>query len=157
MTLRRAPVGLVGRAGLVGLVGVALLAPLLAACGGGGGYCDKVKGHQAEIGSAIRNGDPTGALQLLSAFQDLEAAAPDDTKDDYQLVVTRIAGLRSALDDAGVDASSYDPRHPPAGVTRAQRADIRRAAAQLAPPDVAQAPASVEQEVRDVCHTPLEA
>jgi hypothetical protein len=138
------------------LAATVLLVPLLTACGGDDGYCDQVKAHQAEIGSAIHNGDPTGALQLLPAFRDLEAAAPDDTKDDYQLLVSRITGLRTALDDAGVDASSYDPRHPPAGITPAERADIRRAAAQLATPDVAQALASVEQEVLDVCHTPLE-
>lgn len=148
MTLRRSPAV---------VAGVVLLATVLTACGGGDGYCDRVESHQAEIGSAIRNGDPTGALQLLSAFQDLEAAAPDDTKEDYQLLVTRITGLRDALHDAGVDASSYDPRHPPAGLTPAERADIRRAAAQLATPDVAQALTSVQQEVRDVCHTPLEA
>jgi hypothetical protein len=138
-----------------GLTGVVLLAPLLSACSGSDGYCDRVEGHQAEVGSAIRNGDPTGALQLLSAFQDLQAAAPDDVQDDYQLLVTRITALRSALDDAGVDPSSYDPQHPPAGVTPAERTDIRQAAAQLAAPDVAQALVSVQQEVLDVCHIPL--
>ena len=139
-----------------GLAGAVLLAPLLTACAGGNdSYCDTVRSHQAEVGSAIRNGDPTGALQLLSAFQDLQDAAPDDVQDDYQLLVTRITALRTALDDAGVDPSSYDPQHPPAGVTPAERADIRQAAAELAAPDVAQALVSVQQEVLDVCHTPL--
>ena len=139
-----------------GLAGVLLVAPLLTACGGGDGYCDTVKSHQSEIGSAIRNGDPTGALQLESAFEDLQDAAPDDVQDEYQLLVTRITALRAALGDAGVDPSSYDPQHPPSGLPPAERAAIRRAAAALAAPDVAQALASVQQEVLDVCHTPLE-
>jgi hypothetical protein len=139
-----------------GLAVALLLAPLLAACGGHESYCDRVKDHQSEIASAQSNGDRTGVLQLLPAFSDLQDAAPDDVKDDYQLLVTRITALRSALDDAGVDASSYDPQHPPPGLTAAERDDIRQAAAQLAARDVAQALTSVQQEVRDVCHTPLD-
>ena len=139
-----------------GLAVALLLLPLLTACGGHQGYCDRVKDHQSEIASATSNGDQTGVLQLLPAFQDLHDAAPDDVQDEYQLLVTRITALRSALDDAGVDASSYDPQHPPPGLTATQRADIRQAAAQLAAPDVAQALTSVQQEVLDVCHTPLD-
>jgi len=146
---------MIARRTRAGLAGVVLLASLLTACGGNDGYCDRVQDHQAEVGSAIRNSDPTGALQLLPAFQDLRAAAPDDVRDDYQLLVTRITALRSALDDAGVDPSSYDPQHPPAGVSPTERTAIRQAAAQLAAPDVAQALVSVQQEVLDVCHTPL--
>jgi len=139
-----------------GLAGAVLLAPVLAACGGHDSYCDRVRDHQGEIGSALRNGDRTGALQLLPAFQDLQDAAPDDVQDDYQLLVSRITALRDALDAAGVDASSYDPQHPPAGLTPSERAAIRRAAAELAAPDAVQALASVQQEALDVCHTPLE-
>jgi hypothetical protein len=128
----------------------------LTACGRHESYCDRVTSHPSEIASAAGNGDRTGVLQLLPAFQDLQDAAPDDVQDDYQLLVTRITALRSALDAAGVDPSSYDPRHPPAGLTDAQRGAIRQAAAGLAAPDVAQALASVQQEVLDVCHTPLD-
>jgi hypothetical protein len=148
--------GRAGPIGRVGLVGVVLLTSLLSSCGGHQDYCDTVRSHQSEIGSAARNGDPTGALQLLPAFQDLQSAAPDDVQDDYQVVVTRLTALRTALDDAGVDASSYDPKHPPPGLAPSQRAAIRRAAAELAAPDVAQALATVQQEVLDVCHVPLE-
>ena len=138
-----------------GLAGVVVLVPLMTACGGHDSYCDTVRSHQSEIGSAVRNGDPTGALQLLSAFDDLRASAPADVQDEYQLLVSRISDLRNALDDAGVDASSYDPQHPPAGSDPAERAAIRRAAAGLAAPDTAQALATVQQEALDVCHTPL--
>jgi hypothetical protein len=147
---------MIGRRTRAGLAGAVLLAPLLTACGGHDGYCDRVRDHQAEIGSALRNGDRSGALQLLSAFQDLQGAAPDDVQDDYQLLVTRITALRDALDDAGVDASSYDPKRPPAGLTPAERTRVSRAAAELAAPDAVQALGSVQQEVLDVCHISLE-
>jgi hypothetical protein len=138
-----------------GVAAAVLLVPLLAGCGQKS-YCDRVTGHQSEIASAMHDGSRTGILALLPAFQDLKAAAPDDVQDDYQLVITRITSLQHALDDAGVDSSSYDPRNPPPGLTPDQRAAIRRAAAALAAPDTVQALASVQQEVLDVCHTPLE-
>jgi hypothetical protein len=132
-----------------------LLVPLLTGCGRQS-YCDTVKSHQSEMGSAMHNGARAGILRLLPAFQDLEDTAPDDVRDDYQLLVSRITALKSALDDAGVDASSYDPQHPPSGLTPGQRAAIRQAAARLAAPDAVQALGNVQQEVLDVCHVPLE-
>lgn len=134
---------------------VVLLAPLLTGCGQQS-YCDTVRSHQSEMGSAMHSGNRTGILQLLPAFQDLEHTAPSDVTDDYQLLVSRITALKNALDDAGVEASSYDPQHPPSGLTPDQRTAIRQAAARLAAPDTVQALASVQQEVLDVCHVPLE-
>ncbi len=63
--------------------------------------------------------------------------------------------LRDALDDAGVDPSTYDPKKPPTGVTEEQRAAIAAAATALASRETQQAFESVQQEVRDVCGTPL--
>jgi hypothetical protein len=139
------------------LAAALLVAPLLTGCGGGGkGYCQTVADHQSEIASAMRSDPHTGALRLLPAFEDLRDVAPDDVADDWQLLVTRITALRTALDDAGVDPTSYDPAHPPAGLTSEERARIRRAAGQLAAPDTVQALGAVQQEVLDVCHEPLE-
>jgi hypothetical protein len=138
------------------LVAGLLIVPLLAGCGGGKSYCETVKAHQGEIGSVMRSSSRTGALQLLPAFEDLAGKAPDDVQDDWQLLVARITALHDALQDAGVDPTTYDPKHPPAGLTPAERTRIRRAAAQLAAPDAVQALGSVQQEVLDVCHTPLE-
>jgi hypothetical protein len=76
--------------------------------------------------------------------------------DDWELLVTRIRALDTALHDADVDPATYDARHPPAGLSAEDRGLIRRAAAQLAASDTQQAFATVQQEVLDVCHTPLE-
>jgi hypothetical protein len=140
----------------VALAAALLVSPLLTGCGGGQSYCDTVRDHQSEIGSALRNGARTGALQLLPAFEDLQAASPDDVADEWQLLVTRIRTLRQALDEAGVDPATYDPQHPPQGLTDAERSRIREAAAALAAPDAVRALGTVQQEVLDVCHTPLE-
>ena len=78
------------------------------------------------------------------------------TPADWKLLVARVTAVQTALDHAGVDPASYDPRHPPAGLSAEDRGLIRRAAARLAASDTQQALANVQQEVLDVCHTPLE-
>jgi hypothetical protein len=134
---------------------VALL-PLVAGCGHGQSYCDAVRDHQADLGSIVGGGDRTALLQALPVFIDLQGSAPDDVADDWDLLVTRIQALDDALTRAVVDPTSYDPKHPPAGLSAQDRDAIRRAAAQLAASDTQEALASVQQEVLDVCHTPLE-
>jgi hypothetical protein len=71
-------------------------------------------------------------------------------------VVTRVRALDTALTNAHVDPATYDPKRPPDGLSTDDRQQIRRAAAQLAAADTAEALSRVQQEVLDVCHTPLE-
>lgn len=137
-----------------GLCGAVL--PLLVGCGGGHEYCGAVRDHQSELGTIVGGGDRTALIRALPIFEDLRDQAPDDVADDWGLLVTRIRALDDVLRDAGVDPATYDPKHPPADLGDADRAAIRRAAAQLAASDTQQALANVQQEVLDVCHTPLE-
>jgi hypothetical protein len=141
------------RAGVAALV---VLLPLLAGCGGGQSYCDAVKDHQSELGSIVQSGDRTALIQALPVFQDLSGKAPADVVADWKLLVARVTALQAALERAGADPASYDPRHPPAGLSVEDRSLIRSAAAQLAASDTQQALANLQQEVLDVCHTPLE-
>ena len=133
-----------------------LLLPALTGCGGGASYCDAVHSHQAELGRIAQGGGHDALLRALPVFEDVQADAPADVADDWQLLVTRITALRDALARAHVDPASYDPRHPPPDLTRAQRAAIRRAAAGVGAADTQQALADLQQESLDVCHTPLE-
>jgi hypothetical protein len=129
---------------------------LLAGCGGGQSYCDAVNEHQSELGTIVSEGGPTALISALPAFEDLAAKAPSDVTADWKLLVARVTALQTALDRAGVDPASYDPQHPPPGLSAEDRGAIRRAAARLAASDTQQALTNVQQEVLDVCHTPVE-
>lgn len=142
------------RVAMAALVAASMLP--LAGCGHGGGYCGAVKAHQAELGTIVHGGSRAALIQALPDFEDLQGKAPDDVADDWQLLVSRIKALDSALKNAGVDPSTYDAAHPPSGLSAEDRGLIRRAAAQLAASDTQQALATVQQEVLDVCHTPLD-
>lgn len=139
-----------------GLVVVALLLPLLVGCGRGQSYCEAVKAHQSDLGGLVSSGGGTALIRALPTFEDLAARAPSDVKADWRLLVTRVTALRTALDHAGVDPASYDPKRPPPGLAAQDLRSIRRAAAGLAAADTQQALANLQQEVLDVCHTPLE-
>jgi hypothetical protein len=128
---------------------------LLSGCGGGQSYCEAVKEHQSGLGSIVSDGDRAALLRALPAFTDLTGKAPADVSPDWRLLVARVTALQSALEDAGVDPASYDAQHPPAALDPADRRAIRDAAARLAASDTQRALANVQQEVLDVCHTPL--
>jgi hypothetical protein len=64
-------------------------------------------------------------IEALPIFEDLEGKAPDDVADDWELLVTRIRALDTALHDADVDPATYDARHPPAGLSAEDRGLIR--------------------------------
>ena len=131
-----------------------LLLPLLTGCGGGS-YCERVHAHQDDLTRILTSDSRDRLLQALPAFRDLADAAPEDVADDWQLVIARIQSLQTALQDAGVDPATYDRRHPPSGVTAEQRRLIDEASRQLGGADTLQSLARVQQEVLDVCHTPL--
>ncbi len=119
-------------------------------------YCATVVDHRAELGAALTTGkQQTGLLRSLPAFEELAAAAPDDIRADWRIVVERVRGLRDALAAAGVDPSSYDAAKPPEDLEPAQVKAIESAATRLAAADMATALGRVQQQARDVCKTPL--
>ena len=126
----------------LGVATAVLLLPLLAGCGSGQTYCDAVKAHQSELGTIVSEGGQTALISALPAFEDLAAKAPSDVTADWKLLVARVTDLQTALDHGGLSAED--------------RAAIRRAAARLAASDTQQALTNVQQEVLDVCHTPVE-
>jgi hypothetical protein len=140
----------------VAVAAAVLVLPLLAGCSDGQSYCDAVKAHQSELGTIVSEGGRAALISALPAFEDLAAKAPSDVTADWKLLVARVTALKTALDRAGVDPASYDPQHPPPGLSAEDRGVIRRAAARLAASDTQQALTNVQQEVLDVCHTPVE-
>ncbi|WP_243059931.1 hypothetical protein [Nocardioides sp. SR21] len=134
----------------------ALLLPLLAGCGSDqDDYCDAVADRQQELSDIVGSGEPDALLQALDVFQQLQDRAPDDISDEWQQLVGRIEALQDALDDAGVDAATYDRDDPPAGLSDEQAAAIDAAAKELGSGTTLRALQDLDQQARDVCKTPL--
>lgn len=138
------------------LVLLALVVPLLAACGDDqDGYCDAVSEHQEHLSEIVGGGKPDAMLQALDIFQDLADRAPSDISDEWQQVVGSVESLQDALDDAGVDGATYDRDNPPSDVTAEQQEAIDDAAARVGGAETVRAITDLDQQARDVCHTPL--
>lgn len=118
-------------------------------------YCEVVVEQRALVGAALEAGPTTGLIRALPSFEALRAEAPADIADDWDRVVAGIAGLVEALEAADVEPASYRRDQPPAGLSRAERRAIDAAATSLGSPSTADALASVEQQARDVCGSPL--
>lgn len=118
-------------------------------------YCKVVAEKQEPLTETLAPGGPTALLAALPIFEDLREAAPDDIRDDWQVVITSLTGLEAALEDAGVDPATYDRDDPPEGLSTEERERIDAAAARLTSPESARAFAAVEQQARDVCKNPL--
>ncbi|GAA3542482.1 hypothetical protein [Nocardioides daeguensis] len=118
-------------------------------------YCSAVTERREDIGAALGAGPTTGLLRALPSFEALAEESPEDIRADWSLVVERIRALKDALDDAGVDASTYNVEEPPTGLPAADKEAIDTAAVRLGAAETATALSHVEQQARDVCKTPL--
>lgn len=136
-----------------------LIALTLVGCGGDddpfAAYCDEVQAQQKPLTEALATSGPTALINALPSFRKLLDEAPDDIADDWSVLIIAIDGLVEALEEAGVDPATYDRDKPPAEVTDEQRAAIDAAARRLTAPETAIALEAVQQQVRDVCKTPL--
>jgi hypothetical protein len=132
-----------------------LLGAVLTGCGGGDHYCDAVKDHQTELSDVTASGDAGALLQALPIFRDLEKRSPDDISDDWQAFLEPLEELDDALADAGIDPATYDAEALPGSLDDEQRTRIQDAAAGILAPGVVGAFDSVQQQAKDVCHTPL--
>ena len=131
-----------------------LVAVIVSGCGGDD-YCGAVEEHQAELTDVTASGSPAALLEALPIFRDLADGAPEDIRDDWDAFLDRLEELDDALRSADVDPAAYDPENLPPELTDEQRRRIEAAGAALADPAVVQAFDSVQQQAKDVCHTPL--
>jgi hypothetical protein len=133
-----------------------LLLPLVGGCGDQeDDYCSAVKDHQEELTRITGDGGQDSLIRALDIFRDLQSKAPSDITAEWQQVVSRIEALDEALRAADVDPSTYDRQHPPSGLSTEQRARIDAAARELGSGTTLAALQGLDQEARDVCHTPL--
>jgi len=118
-------------------------------------YCEVVTDNQQELSEILGAGGADALLKALPIFEDLEDEAPDDIRDDWKVVTSGLKALESALEDAGVDPATYDREKPPEGLSDEDKDRIDAAAQELTAASSTAAFAAVEQQARDVCHTPL--
>lgn len=130
---------------------------VLAGCGGSpqASYCGQVKSRQAQLATVVGAGGAAALLEALPIFRRLRGTAPSDIRADWTTLVDALTGLQDALSAAHVDPKEYDAKHPPAGVSAAQHLAIATAATTLGSAKTLAALAAVQQQARDVCHTPL--
>ena len=132
------------------------LLPLVGACADQQEtYRAAVEDHQEELTRIITDGERDSLLRALEILQDLESKAPGDVTDEWQQVIGRIEDLDAALRDADVDPATYDRKHPPADLGDEDRVRIDAAARELGSATTQQALQDLDQQARDVCHTPL--
>ena len=131
-----------------------LVVALVSGCGGDD-YCSAVEEHQAELTDVTATGSPSALLEALPIFRDLAAGAPEDIRDDWDTFLDPLEELDDALRAADVDPAAYDATNLPPDLTGEQREDIEAAGVALADPAVVRAFDSVQQQAKDVCHTPL--
>ncbi len=118
-------------------------------------YCETVAEHQEEL-TEVAASEDTGALfDVLDTYDDLRERAPRDIADDWDAVIDPLRELEKALDDHGVDASSYAADEPPADLDEEGRRAIEAAARAVGSERTVTAMAAVEQHALDVCGTPL--
>ena len=75
-------------------------------------YCKVVAEKQEPLTETLAPGGPTALLAALPIFEDLREAAPDDIRDDWQVVITSLTGLEAAL-EGGYEAVILDVMMPP--------------------------------------------
>ncbi len=136
------------------MVVLLLAATLISGCGGDG-YCDAVKANQKRLTDVTASGTPGVLLDALPVFHDLADQAPDDIADDWKAFIGPLEELDGALDDAGIDPATYDATSLPDDLSEDQRKRIEDAAAGILTADVVRAFDGVQQQAKDVCHTPL--
>ncbi len=118
-------------------------------------YCETVSERQVDLTELMAEEGPTTLLDARDVLGDLAEEAPRDIRDEWEQVLDAIDGLDEALEEAGVDAATYDADDPPEGVTEEQRQAIARAADELATRETVEAWEGVKQHAKDVCKTPL--
>ena len=132
----------------------AVLLPLAACSSDQEQYCDAVEEHQTELTDITSQGGPDALLEALPVYRDLRDQAPSRHP--------RRVGPGRHQPRGACSPRSTTPASTPRTTTRRtpslpqdDREAIRAAADGLASAETARAFDAVDQQARDVCHTPL--
>jgi hypothetical protein len=117
-------------------------------------YCAEVKADADQITRTVDEKGAGAFVAVLPTFEELADKAPGDLRDEWQVFLNALRGLRDALEATGVEPGEVNGKLP-ADLPADDRRRIKGAASVLAGQDVRLATQAIEQHALDVCHTPL--
>ncbi|GAB3253777.1 hypothetical protein GCM10027425_13220 [Alteromonas gracilis] len=129
----------------------------LSGCGSTPGeeYCATLEDRREEFSELAASEDPAALLRAVPLLEDVRAAAPSDLKDEWQVFLNAVRGLREALASADLAPDDFAGGRVPDTLDAQQRRDLAAAADQLVSPDVRSAARGIEDQARDVCKVDL--
>lgn len=99
-------------------------------------YCEAVVDNQAELSEVASSQEEDALFEALPPYRDLQDHSPSDIEGEWEVVVTALEDLESAVDEGDED-------------------EIQEASERLGARQTVEAMASLEQHALDVCGTPL--
>jgi hypothetical protein len=150
---------------LSAIAAAALGLGLLTACGddgggsAGGDYCEDLKAAKKELDS-IGGGDFGSLQKTTERMHDLADEAPDEIKDDWEVLVEGIDKLVAALKAAGLtdeDMANLQSGQIPDGVDMEALQDLMTELELLETPEFQEASDNVNKHAKDECGVDLQA
>jgi hypothetical protein len=140
---------------------------LLTACGGdgsgkagsGGDYCSDLKDAKKEV-DALKDGDFSDLEKTTDAMNELADEAPDEIKDDWEILVKGVTKLVDALKKAGLDdddMATLQTGEIPDGVDITVLQSLMTEIKALDTPEFQEAGENINKHAKDECGVDLQA
>ena len=139
---------------------------LLTACGddgggsagGGGDYCESLKSAKKQIDGA-GSGDLGGLEDAAETIEDLKDEAPDEIKDDWEVLYEGFKSILDAFEEAGIDAEDLEAMQKgemPEGVDLETLQAAMSKVQSLDSPEFQEASDAIAKHAKDECGVDLE-
>ncbi|MDP9820450.1 hypothetical protein [Nocardioides massiliensis] len=144
----------------VGLAALALSASLVTGCGNStDAYCNDLEATVDELGS-LTGTDADSMEKAFDAISDLADDAPDEVKDEWQVLDKQMEAIDDALDEAGLefsDLGELSTGQLPEGVTEEQLTELGEKLQNLSGDEVQEAADTISEHAKDECDVDLNA
>jgi hypothetical protein len=133
----------------------ALMSGMLTGCGGSDtdAYCDSLKDAKADIES-LDAGDVAQFDEAFKTIHKLADEAPDEVKDDWEVLDGALSDMEKALNDAGLELSDLEGLSSgqlPEGVDQAKLAQLGEQMQAIASDEVTEAGENIDKHAEDEC------
>jgi hypothetical protein len=142
------------------LAATAFAASLLSGCGGGtDAYCDTLESTQNDF-EDFESADFSNFDEFTDRVEELADEAPDEVKDDWQILADAFKAFVDALDEAGLEPADLEglaTGEIPEGVDMEALTEAMTEAQALGSEDVQEATDNIEKHAKDECNIELNA